>query len=455
MSADLLDELHTALTRYVIFPSPQATDAMTLWIAATHAQEAWEHAPRAAVISPEKRCGKSRLIDIAEATSNRSTVTVNISTAALAREISEEDPPSLFIDEADTIFGPKASDSHEDLRGIVNSGHQRGRPYIRYDITTRANEHLPTFAMAMLAGIGDLPDTIMDRSVVIRMRRRAPGERVDPYRTRRDRPALHVLRTRLHEWLRGHLDELQDAEPPMPVEDRAADTWEPLVAVADLAGGSWPSRVRRAALTLVAAESTVDAEASLGVRLLADIRDVFDGMPHVGFLPSAEMVSRLVKVEDAPWNDIGRDGLTQRTLATRLGPYGVKSRHNSAKTTRGYHLADFSDPFTRYLASRSVQASAHASDQGKPTDTSTDTTQNAIRPDTSPTPEPSDEVSVPDRQIQAVSDARTLRDGQQGDTTKPDVSECRDCHRPQPSFVLSTRNGRCITCNQAQTRSAS
>jgi hypothetical protein len=62
--AGLLEGLHGALTRYVIFPSPQAADAVTLWTAATHAQPAWEHAPRLAVVSPLKRCGKSRLLDV-------------------------------------------------------------------------------------------------------------------------------------------------------------------------------------------------------------------------------------------------------------------------------------------------------------------------------------------------------------------------------------------------------
>src|SRR5262249_35787926 len=160
----------------------------------------------------------------------------------------------LCIDEADTIFGSKAADNHEDLRGIVNSGHQRNRPYIRWDAMARRAETCATFAMAMLAGIGDLPDTIMDRAVVVRMRRRAPGEEVAPDRARRDGPALRALRERLHDWIAEHLDDLPQAVPDMPVEDRAADTWEPLMAVADLAGGDWPARARKAVLVLVAAE---------------------------------------------------------------------------------------------------------------------------------------------------------------------------------------------------------
>jgi hypothetical protein len=130
IGARLLDELHQALTRYVVLPSPEAVDAVVLWITATHAAPAWNCAPRLDITSPVKRCGKSRLLDIIEATCYHPLLTVNISPAALVRSIGD-DPPTLLLDEADTVFGPKAGDAHEDLRGILNAGHSRGRPYIR------------------------------------------------------------------------------------------------------------------------------------------------------------------------------------------------------------------------------------------------------------------------------------------------------------------------------------
>ena len=353
--AELLDQLRAALVRYVAFPSDEAADAVTLWVAATHAQSAWEHAPRLVAVSPEKRCGKSRLMDVAEATANKTIVTVNISPAALVRSIDDTAPPTLLVDEADTIFGPKAADNHEDLRGLINSGHQRNRPYLRYDITSRRVEELPTFCMAMLAGIGDLPDTIMDRAVIIRMRRRAPGETVDPFRTRRDRPALHDLRDQLHEWIRvpDRIDGLLNAEPAMPVEDRAADTWEPLVAVADAAGGDWPRRARKATLALVAAENKTDVEGSLGVRLLTDVKETFTDWT-VSFLTTADLLSTLAKLDEAPWHDLP---LTSNKLAALLRPYGITSRRNKAGSARGYRLEDFQDAFARYTPSNDVKPS--------------------------------------------------------------------------------------------------
>jgi hypothetical protein len=345
--AALLGRLHAALTAYVILPSPEAADAVTLWTAATHAVPAWEHATRLVIRSPEKRCGKSRLLDVIEATCYRPLITVNISPARLVRSVGD-DPPTILLDEADTVFGRKAADNHEDLRGIINAGHQRNRPYLRWDANARRGEDCPTFAMAALAGIGSMPATIEDRAVIIAMVRRKPGEVVRPFRTRRDAPRLHALRDRLNEWIRASLADLHDAEPEMPLEDREADTWEPLIAVADLAGGDWPARARKAAELMCREDH---ASQSPGVRLLGDIRGILTlaeaaGNLAGGFMASAELQRLLRGIDDAPWAEWD---LSVRRLAVRLRDYGIKPRQNAAKTARGYYLADFGDAWAAYL----------------------------------------------------------------------------------------------------------
>ena len=348
--AGLLGELRAMLTRYVVFPSPQAADAVALWVAASHAQPAWEHAPRLAVVSPLKRCGKSRLLDVVAETCHGPLITVNATIAAVVRSIGE-DPPTLLVDEADTLWGTrKQADSNEDLRGLLNAGHQRNRPMLRWDVTTRTAEQLGTFAMAMLASIGELPDTIMDRAVVVRMRRRAPGERVDPYRTRRDAPPLNELRDRLSGWAREHLRDLHHATPQMPLEDRAADTWEPLIAIADLAGGDWPARARTAATTMTAAEAQHEEDTSASVRLLGDLREVFGGDDA---LYSTTILERLHKLEDGPWADWYGRPLTTRDLAKLLRPYDVRAKnlreHGTGAPRKGYTRHDLHEPWSRYL----------------------------------------------------------------------------------------------------------
>jgi hypothetical protein len=319
--AAILTSLHAALTRYVILPSAEAAVAVVLWIAATHAQAAWQHAPRLVIRAPEKRCGKSRLLDIVEGTCHAPLMTVNASPAAVYRAIGTDTPPTLLVDEADTIFGGKNAEANEDLRGLLNAGHQRNRPAIRWDAGTRTLERIPTFAMAALAGIGAMPDTIEDRAVVIRMRRRAPGETVAPFRHRRDRPALGELASSLTDWLAAHLAELERAEPVMPLEDRAADTWEPLIAVADLAAEDWPELARHAALMLTADHDQA-ANVSDRIRLLADCRTAFGDAEA---LPTTALIGRLRSDPEAPWSDHGPDGITARRLADMLSEYDIRS----------------------------------------------------------------------------------------------------------------------------------
>ncbi|MFD7655453.1 DUF3631 domain-containing protein [Actinosynnema sp. NPDC059797] len=343
--AALLDELHAALTRYVVMPSPEAADAVVLWIAATHAQPAWAQAPRLVIRGPEKRCGKSRLLDVVEATCHDPFITVNSSPSAIYRSITE-DPPTLLVDEADTIFGPNTG-GNEEVRGLLNAGFQRNRPANRFDVNINAVVSLPTFAMAALAGIGTMPDTIEDRAVVVKMRRRGPGERADPYRFRRDRPALRTIATRLARWLRADLPVLEQAEPDMPVEDRAADTWEPLVVVADHAGGTWPGRARAAvrALTEEAAESD---QGSIRVRLLMDCRTIIG--THTA-IPSATLLHQLRADVEAPWATLNKTGLTAPRLAAMLREFDITSnnvRFPDGTQCKAYKRASFEDAWARY-----------------------------------------------------------------------------------------------------------
>ena len=123
-----------------------------------------------------------------------------------------------MLDEADAIFGKalKGDEKAEHLRGILNAGFGRDRPYKRWDITTRAVENCPTFAMAVIAGIGSMPDTIEDRAVIITLRRKTDAESVQKYRTRRDKPAVKEVGDKLAAWMTPLAAAAGKAEPDMP-----------------------------------------------------------------------------------------------------------------------------------------------------------------------------------------------------------------------------------------------
>lgn len=363
--AQLLDDLHATFKHYVVFADEHASVAVTLWAATTHGLPAFECAPRLVITSPVKRCAKSRLLDITTAVCHSPLATVNATVAAIFRSIGSAHPPTLVIDEADTLFGSKrVAEQNEDLRALLNAGHQRGRPALRCVGPNQTPTEFPTFAMAALAGIGNMPDTITDRAVNITMRRRANGETVAQFRSRRDGPVLQQLRQRLAEWAAAHIEALAAAEPAMPVEDRAADTWEPLIAVADAAGGHWPVTARVACRALVAAADEADEDQSHGVRLLVDIKRVFDES-YVSFLPSQDLVNALRRLDESPWRDFE---LNPSKLGHRLKEFKIKTRHNAAGSARGYRLEDFEDAFARYTRQNPSEPSDSQVKQGFSTD---------------------------------------------------------------------------------------
>lgn len=364
--AALLDMLHEAIGCYVVLEE-QARVGVTLWIATTHALPAFDFAPRLAIVSPQKRCGKTRLLDVIEHTAHNPLATSNATVAALFRSIGGGHPPCLIFDEADTVFGSKRlAEQHEDLRNLFNNGFQRGRETLRCVGPNQTPQKFPIFAMAALAGIGTLPDTVTDRAINVTMRRRAPGETVKPFRLRRDGPKLQTLRVRLAEWASEQLDALTDAEPDMPVEDREADTWEPLIAVADAAGGRWPELARAACKSLTEGAAAADEAQSLGVTLLSDIREIF-AATTVSFMSSADLVAALRKVDESPWSDYE---LNPRKLAQRLKPFGVASTRDSAGDVRGYRLDAFCDPFDRYIRQEASESVNTGIDLREPSDTS-------------------------------------------------------------------------------------
>lgn len=347
--ADLLDEVREAIRRYCVLPGEHELVAVVLWCALTHLLAEFDYAPRLVIRSAEKRSGKSRLLEIIDGLVYSPLRAVNATVAYVFRSLGACPPPTLLFDEADTIFGSKSvADKNEELRGLLNAGFQRGLNFGRVVGSDLATGEFPTFAMAALAGIGRMPETIEDRAVVVIMKRRRDEETVQPYRTRRDGPVLQGLRDRLAVWADTVRERAGATYPELPVDDRAADLWEPLVSVADLAGGAWPKLARDAAVALVSSAAEDDTTRSPALQLLADIRTVFD----TRFMKSDDLCSKLRALDESPWGQIE---LSPSALGVRLREYSIKSRHTQDKTGRGYYLADFTDAFARYLPDKASE----------------------------------------------------------------------------------------------------
>ncbi len=210
MVARLLDDVRTFVRRYVVLNDAQLT-AVVLWAVHTHVIDAFEVTPFLAINSPEKRCGKTRLLDVLELVVARPWRTIMPSEAVLFRKIAAV-APTLMLDEVDAIFNAKNTNT-EPLRAVLNAGNRRGTSVPRCVGPQQQLVDFGIFCPKALAGIGTLPDTITDRSVVIRMQRKRKDEMAERFRMREAAPEAEELHRRLVAWAEGAVVELEAARP--------------------------------------------------------------------------------------------------------------------------------------------------------------------------------------------------------------------------------------------------
>jgi 5S rRNA maturation endonuclease (ribonuclease M5) len=363
-----LDRLDELLRRYVAWPANAAVTAVALWAAHTWVADRFDTTPRLALLSPEKRCGKTRVLELLELVCRGAERLSDASPAYMFRRTAAGEV-TIMLDEADAIWKRgKADEAAEALRSLVNSGHRQGAFVGRVQMVGQDAKlcRFPSFAPVALAGIGDcLPDTVIDRAVVVRMRRRMPGDRIEAFRWRRVRDEGGPIADALHAWAHACVV-LDPGMPDMPagIEDRAADVWEPLILLADLAGGDWPARARAACLALNA--DRVASDPGRGTQLLADVRAVLDGQDR---MHSATIVEKLNALEESPWGGWHRgDGLKTRDLARELKAFDVRSRdvRIDATVKKGYLLEDLTDAFDRYLPGGSATPATSATPLASP-----------------------------------------------------------------------------------------
>lgn len=343
---ELLDLMRDMFKLFTVQQTEHHYVALALYCAYTHISGARDFAPRLVITSAEKRCGKSRTLEILGELVARPEVAANTTAASLFLAIMEdpENPPTIILDEADRTFGTKVkAEQNEDITALLNAGFRPGMPFNRANWVTKKRESYSTFAPAILAGIGTLPDTIVDRAVVVRLRRRRKDEVVEPYRLRQA-AQLHKLRCSVAEWAESIRDRAAEYLPESDFDDREADVWEPLLTIADLAGGHWPTSARASAAHLVAeAAGTAATEVSEGIELLGDLRGALSLLKS-DRIPTASLLDLLRGIEDSRWKE---QDLTGHRLARLLKPYGIAPQRSNSQ--RHYMRAEFEDAFARYL----------------------------------------------------------------------------------------------------------
>jgi hypothetical protein len=203
----------------------------------------------------------------------------------------------------------------------------------------------------VIAGIenGRLPDTIVDRSIIISLERKLKSEPVARLRERDVASQAQEMRDRLQDWALLAGDRLTEyhVDTIPEISDRAEDIWEPLLAIAEDAGGNWPARAHAAAIRL-SGEAAGDEDDVL--LLLRRLRDMFDA---TGTLTSKEIVTTLNADADLPFQDYRKGvGINAHGLARMLAPYGVGplQMRVGQDRIRGYKREQFDRVWARYLS---------------------------------------------------------------------------------------------------------
>ena len=341
----LLDEVEAFVRRFVVLSDHQAV-VVALWIAHTHALDAFDCTPYEQVTSATKRAGKTRLLEVQEPLVARPWLTGRTSAAALVRKVDKESP-TLLLDESDAAFGGEREYA-ETLRGVLNTGYQRsGRTTLCVGQGTNITfRDFSTFGAKAIAGIGQLPGTVADRAIPIELKRRTKHEPVERFRARDARRQAKPIYAALVTWSGRSIESLRAARPQLPptLNDRAQDVWEPLLAIADLAGDPWPARARCAAVALMGEVSDED----INIELLHDIYTVFEAAAAT-FISSTELVGKLAALDSRPWGDWKKGkAITTRAVAVRLKAFGIVPRPNTRGTARGYDRDRFEDAWARY-----------------------------------------------------------------------------------------------------------
>jgi hypothetical protein len=345
----LLTELRAHLKRHVVLP-PHADVALPLWILHTWVFEAFDITPYLAITSPTRRCGKTLLMTLLYWLCQRAKKNDSMSKAAIYRSV-DRDKPTLVLDEVGWVVDQRDERQNILCGGFERNGYAETCEGEGADITTKL---WSTFCPKAFGLIGKLTATLMDRSIEIPMRRKL-AEKVERLR-RWDNEEHAGLRRLCCRWVQDNIEALTKATPALPdkLNDRAADFWEPLLAVAAQAGGDWPKLAAEAAIALSGGDSAGNEEK--GVELLADIKTAFAAAGVAAFTTKTLLADHLCADTERPWATYNKGKpISDRQLAKLLRPFAIISETvhpyetGEAQDLKGYKREHFGDAFGRYL----------------------------------------------------------------------------------------------------------
>jgi hypothetical protein len=346
---DVIGDIEKMIRKYVILPQ-SAYLPLAIWCAATRLADCFECFPYLALLSPAKRSGKTRLLEVLETLCAKVWRGTAPTSAALYRMMSE--CPTLLLDEVEGLRGKNVSEVQQAVLAVLNAGHRRGATVPRCDGKDNKVVFFPVYGPKAFAAIGKLPDTLSDRSIIISMQRRTAAEQVSRFLLGRAKGEAQPIIEAVDGWSLLHDQDVRAAYESFDdlafLSDRNSDLWTPLFALCSVAAPERLAELKTSALVLSEAKEAADVEDSLPIHLLGDMWEVWP--VSAVHLATTDLLARLRELPESPWSEID---LTARKLARMLRPFEVERRQVriGTITTKGYTRADLETAANRYLPS--------------------------------------------------------------------------------------------------------
>lgn len=351
-TADIVADIEHYVTQYVTFTNADHAFVAALWSIATHLWPLFDAFPYMVITSPTKRSGKTRFSEVLSFVASNPFNAAGTGPASLFR-IVQTMKPTIILDEAEDLNKESASV----MRSFLNVGYRKGQviPRVQGNKVVTYDAYCPKVFVL----IGDVYDTLRDRSVIVRMQRAEPKVRFvreiaeSEGHTLRNRVAAMAgdVQVDVQSTYQNHggLDFLQD---------RDEEIWLPLFAVCAAFCPSRLDQLKQVATDL-SVEKTQDAHSYIASadaekaaeneeyakRLIDDLLQLIDGRKSIF---TAEAVDQLKAIPTAPWRKFrGDDGLNAIIMAQLLEPHHVEptlirvgGKGPNAQVKRGYRRED-------------------------------------------------------------------------------------------------------------------
>lgn len=348
---NVLSKTRGFLNRYMVFPAQDHAIVTALYCAVTHLWQHFDALPYLHITSVTKRSGKSRLAELMQFVCNNPVSAAGAGGAASLYRSVEDEQPTIFMDEIERL----SSETGSVMREMLNVGYRRGGVMRRW--SAQGAEEFPAFCPKVFIGIGDLYDTLRDRTIAVKLVRGKPPMRFLYEVAKTDGAAL---RDEMHRVVQENKVAILDSYARIDLSflsDRDEELWLPVFAVCSVIETEMVEELKRIAVDMATEKTTparrhVELEESeeqaatneYGERLLIDLHALMlqSKKPYV---LSADAIDALKAIPTAPWRkfrgDGGLDPIDMSNLLARftnVKPVNIKVSRGVVR--RGYRKDD-------------------------------------------------------------------------------------------------------------------